>query len=238
MIFFEQYIFPSIKEHIEVNQEVESIDYSSSEIRIKTKDTIFLADKVVVTVPVKMLQTEAITFLPDLPKSKQNAINKVRVWGGCKAFIEFSEKFYPTLIGFDIEPPEAGQKLYYDASYGQTTEQHILGLFAVGTGTIPYVDLPDDELIQYMLKELDQQFDGKASASYIKHTFQNWNKEPFARGAYIIDDEDWRLVRKLGESVADRVFFAGDAYTDGEDWGAVHNAAMSAKRAVEEIMES
>ncbi|MEM9217781.1 MAG: hypothetical protein AAGD25_26010 [Cyanobacteria bacterium P01_F01_bin.150] len=47
------------------------------------------------------------------------AIAKVRVWDGCKAFIEFSKKFYPAAVAFEITPETAGQKLYYDASYGQ-----------------------------------------------------------------------------------------------------------------------
>ena len=234
--FFEQYIVPSVEKSITYDAAVTSIDYSGENVQVETPAGTFSGDVVIVTVPVKILQNGAITFTPDLPSSKRDAINTVRVWDGCKAFIEFSEKFYPTFVGFEITPSEAGQKLYYDASYGQDTTQHILGLFAVGTGTQPYVDLNDDALIAYMLDELDAIFDGKASASYIKHLFQNWNADPYANGAYVIDDENWRRVRTLGERVGDRLFFAGDAYTDGSDWSSVHTAARSARRAVEEIL--
>ncbi|MEM0912613.1 MAG: FAD-dependent oxidoreductase, partial [Pseudomonadota bacterium] len=148
------------------------------------------------------------------------------------------EKFYPTFVGFDVTPSTAGQKLYYDASYGQKTNQHILGLFAVGTAAQTYTDLSDDALVRYILNELDELFEGKATASYIKHRFQNWNDEPYAKGAYVVDDENWRVVRRLGESVDERIFFAGDAYTDGSDWGSVHAAAYSAKRAVRDILNA
>ncbi|MBX2817585.1 MAG: FAD-dependent oxidoreductase [Saprospiraceae bacterium] len=171
-----------------------------------------------------------------LPADKVEAIKNVRVWDGCKAFIEFSEKFYPSFIAFDIQPESAGQKLYYDASYGQDTSQHILGLFAVGVGTIPYAQLPESELIDFILSELDEQFDGKASKNYVKHIFQNWNEEPYALGAYVIDQEDWRRIRTLGESVEGKLHFAGDAYTTGEDWSSVHTAARSALRAVMELV--
>ena len=236
--FFEQYILPSVEGRITYNAVVEAIDYSAETIQVETQDETYSADRVIVTVPVKMLQNGAITFIPELPEDKQDAIDSARVWDGCKAFIEFSEKFYPSLVAFEITPATAGQKLYYDASYGQDTTQHILGLFAVGTGTRPYVELSDDELIEYMLNELDELFDGQASPNYVKHIFQNWNAEPYANGAYIIDDENWRVVRRLGESVDDRLFFAGDAYTEGEDWSSVHTAARSARRAVEEILSS
>lgn len=233
--FFEQYIVPPIAEKIAYNKVVKSIDYANEQIRVSTDDETFTADKVIVTVPVKILQNRAINFTPTLPNQKINAIDKVTVWDGCKAFIEFKETFYPTFIGFDITPESAGQKLYYDASYGQNTTQHILGLFAVGTGTLPYVNLSDSDLIEYILNELDAIFNGKASANYIKHTFQNWNEEPYANGAYVTDQEDWRLLRTLGKSVDNKLYFAGDAYTDGQDWSSVHAAARSAIRAVGEI---
>ncbi|WP_299553773.1 FAD-dependent oxidoreductase [Seonamhaeicola sp.] len=234
--FFEQYVVPSIETKIAYNKVVQSVDYSGNQVTVSTATETFRADKVIVTVPVKMLQNGAITFTPELPSAKLDAIKNVTVWDGCKAFIAFKEKFYPTFIAYDISPASAGQKLYYDAAYGQNTIEHILGLFAVGTGTLPYVNLSDSQLIDYMLTELDAIFDGKASANYIKHTFQNWNKEPYANGAYVHDEENWRLFRSLGESVGNTLYFAGDAYTTGEDWSSVHAAARSAKRAVSELL--
>lgn len=236
--FFEQYIVPLVEEHITYNAVVEAVDYSAETIQVETQNGTYSADRVIVTIPVKMLQNGAIAFTPELPNDKQNAIDTVRVWDGCKAFIEFSQKFYPAAVAFEIIPETAGQKLYYDASYGQDTTQHVLGLFAVGTGTRPYVELNDDDLIEYMLNELDELFDGQASPNYVKHIFQNWNAEPYANGAYVVDHENWRRVRTLGKSVDNRLFFAGTAYTEGEDWSSVHTAARSARRAVEEILTS
>ena len=234
--FFEQYVVPQVQQQILYNKVVQAIDYSGAKVVVRTADAQYTADKVIVTVPVKLLQNGMINFTPSLPNEKAAAINNVTVWDGCKAFIEFSEKFYPTFVGYQITPETAGQKLYYDASYGQNTTQHILGLFAVGTGTLPYVNLSDTDMIAYMLNELDAIFDGKASATYVKHIFQNWNAEPFANGAYVYDHEDWRNVRRLGESVGNNLFFAGDAYTDGSDWGSVHAAARSAIRAVNGVI--
>ena len=234
--FFEQYVVPSVQSKIRYNKVVESIDYSGDQVIVRTGTEEFTADKVIVNVPVKLLQNGAISFTPALPNDKADAINNVTVWDGCKAFIEFSEKFYPAFVAFDIQPESAGQKLYYDAAYGQNSSRNVLGLFAVGTGTLPYVNLSDTALIEYMLNELDEIFDGQASANYIKHTFQNWNEEPFANGAYIFDDENWRRVRTLGESVGNKLYFAGDAYTTGDDWSSVHAAARSAIRAVQELV--
>ncbi len=234
--FFEEYIVPSVATQIKYNKVVQSIDYAGNDIIIKSQDEEFTADRVIVSVPVKILQNGSITFTPALPADKTEAIANVTVWDGCKAFIEFAQKFYPTFVAFDITPASAGQKLYYDAAYGQDTNQNILGLFAVGTGTMPYVQLSDSELIDYMLAELDDMFNGQASTNYVKHIFQNWNEEPYANGAYIYDDEDWRKIRTLGKSVDNKLYFAGDAYTSGDDWSSVHAAARSAIRAINEMV--
>lgn len=234
--FFERYIVPSIADRITYNAVVREVDYSAETIQVRTQNETFSADRVIINVPVKLLQNGAVIFTPPLPQDKQNAIDNVTVWDGCKAFIQFTEKFWPAAVAFEIAPETAGQKLYYDASYGQNTNQHVLGLFAVGTGTLPYVNLSDDELIAYILNELDELSGGQATPNYVKYVFQNWNAEPYANGAYIYDHEDWRRVHTLGESVAGRLFFAGSAYTDGEDWSSVHTAASSARRAIDEML--
>jgi len=75
-----------------------------------------------------------------------------------------------------------------------------LGLFAVGTGAHPYLELSDEELIKYILTELDEIFDGQASQNYLKHIFQNWNEEPYVNGAYVMDDENWQLYENWAKA--------------------------------------
>ena len=230
--FFKEYILPTIQDKITYNQIVKSINYTSNEVIINTQNNVFKATKVIVTVPVKMLQNNTITFTPQLPKNKQKAIKKVTVWDGFKAFIEFSEKFYPSVTEFNVD----GEKMYYDASYGQKSDHNVLGLFIVGPVMKPYLQSTDTEIIRYILQELDELFDYKASENYIKHTSQNWSKEPFVEGAYVYNNESWRIVKTLSESVNNKLFFAGTAYTKGNDWGSVHSAARSAIRTINEIL--
>jgi hypothetical protein len=69
-----------------------------------------------------------------------------------------------------------------------------------------------------------------------QHITQNWNNEPFIKAGYMTDYADWRMVREPGNTVANKIFFAGAEYTDGENWVSVHTAAESAKKVVEELM--
>lgn len=233
--FYDEFIVPLIPNKITYNTQVQSIDYSGDQIVIKTQNGEYLADKVIVAAPLKILQDKDISFSPSLPQDKLEAIADTTIWEGFKAFIEFSDKFYDTQIGFTI-PPADGQKLYYDAAYGQNTTKNILGLFAVGKPVLDYSALSDNALRDFMLSELDEIYGNQASTAYVKHISQNWNNEPYIKAGYMSDEADWRTVRKLSESIADKVYFAGGAYTSGDDWVSVHAAAQSAKAAIEELV--
>ena len=234
--FFEEYIVPSVAQKIVYDTVALSIDYSNNQIVINTQNGQYVADKVIISVPLKILQDGDISFIPELPNDKLDAINSATIWDGFKAFIEFSNKFYHTATSFDIRPEEDGQKLYYDASYGQNTAANILGLFTVGKPAQDYISRSGDTLKEFILSELDQIYSNQASPNYIKHITQNWNDEPFIRAGYLTDHEDWRRVRKLSESVLDKIYFAGGPYTSGNDWVSVHAAAQSAKDAIEEVI--
>ena len=234
--FFEQYVVPGIREKIRFNQIVTEIDYSKEKVAVRTADETYLAEKVIITVPVKLLQQKVIRFTPDLPEDKRDAIQEVTVWGGCKAFIAFSEQFYPTITGSETTATSAGHQLYYDAAYGQQTSENILGLFAVGPAANPYLEREGGEQIGYILAELDELFDGQATKNYVKHIFQDWTNEPYAQGAYVHYFESWKNIRTLGKPIGDQLYFAGDAFTDGREWSSVHAAAKAAKAVVGKIL--
>lgn len=235
--FFEEYITPAIAGNIKYDSVVKSIDYATEKVTVTTQNGQYVADKVIVAVPLKILQNSEIDFTPALPQDKQTAIQSVTVWEGFKAFFEFSTKFYQDEIEVEIVPETDGQKIYYNAALGQNSSKNILGLFSVGKPSVDFISLSDDELKSLILKELDAIYANQATPNYVKHISQNWNKEPFIKGGYLSDYADWRTVKKLKETVANKVYFAGGEYTDGEDWVSVHTAALSAKSTVEEILK-
>ena len=233
--FFEEYIAPSISNKITYNTIIKSINYSGDQVILNTATGQYIADKIIVSVPLKILQDGDIIFTPTLPQVKQDAINSTTIWEGFKAFIEFSNKFYNDEYVFNITPSSDGEKIYYNAALGQNTTKKIIGLFVVGKPALDYTSLSGNTLRDFILNELDGIYSNQATTSYIKHITQDWDNEPFIKAGYMTDNADWRTVKQLGESVANKIYFAGGAYTDGEDWVSVHTAAQSAKKAVQEL---
>lgn len=237
--FFETYIVPNASANIQLNTEVVSINYQAEKLTATDRNgNTFEADKIIVTVPLKILQDEVISFTPALPLNTLEAIQKAPIWGGIKVFLEFSEKFYPVFLGFPDSETDDGQRLYYDAAYGQNTKANILGLFAVGKQAESYQRLSGISLRNYILEELDQIFSKKPSSTYIKHIVQNWNDEPFIRAAYLADNANSDISSTLAQTINDKIYFAGDAFTREDDWGAVHNAVRSARDVVMEIISN
>lgn len=236
--FFETYLLPDIADRIEYDVEVVEIDYAG-DLVVLTSATgeEYTADRAIVTVPIKLLQDERIEFTPPLPPDHRAAIERAEIWDGMKVFVEFSERFYPVYLSFPDSDTPKGQRLYYDASYGQKSDAHVLGLFTVGTPAEKYQAVDEgDELRDLILAELDDVFDGAASRTYLQHIAQNWNAEPFARAAYLADEADWRIPETLAVRFSDRLFLAGDAYTSHGDWSAVDDAARSARDVVRDLL--
>jgi monoamine oxidase len=232
--FFEDYVVPSVLPKIQFNTVVDSINYQENQVVVTTQTGQHTADRVVVSVPLKILQDGSINFVPQLPQNKRNAINDVRVWEGFKAFFEFTDKFYDDQQ-FPVNPATDGDKWLYDAASGQNSNKNILGIFTVGTPAAEYNSRSGNDLRDFILEELDGLYGGQATQKYVNHIVQNWNDEPYIRSGYLSDHADYTLVATLGKSVDDKVYFAGGPYTDGEDWVSVHAAARSAMVAIDEM---
>jgi monoamine oxidase len=210
-------------------------DSANDKIIITAQNGQYTSDKVIVSVPLKILQDRDLLFTPKLPQYKIDAINSTTIWDGFKTFIEFSTKFYDDENVVKINTKTKGKKIYYNAAQDQKTSKHILGLFVVGEAAQAFTSLSDIELKAFILKELDAIYDNQASPNYIKHIAQNWTKEPFIKGGYMTDHADWKTVRELGKPIDNKLHFAGGAYTDGEDWVSIHAARRSARKAIEEL---
>lgn len=238
MDFFETFVLPGVRDKLLYQAVVKSVNYAGDTALVKTSQDTYEGSHVIVTAPLAMLQKGNIRFSPVLPRRKLESIAETEVWAGFKAFFEFKEQFYPAFTDFVIVPETKGQISYYDAAYGQRSNKHILGLFAVGQPAEHYASLSSAALKDYVLAELDTIFDQKASAGYLRHLSKDWTKEPYIGAAYASDLADTAAIAQLQRPVKDRLYFAGDCYTPGYDWGNVHNAIASAALSVQAILET
>lgn len=223
--FFEQNIVPEIHGNILVNKPVVEINYDTEKVWLKTADQqLYAADKVLLTVPIKILQKDIIAFQPKLSPEKKSALKGVFMGDGIKIFIEFKERFYPDILAFGniFKALIEEEKFVYDAAFNKDSTKNILGLFAINEKASVYTNLKSEEqIVSKFLGELDEIFAGQASSNYLNHIVQNWSQEPYIQGAYsyAFDGNKKDMIRTLSEPLNEKVYFAGEALS-------VNNQAM------------
>ena len=238
--FFNDYLVPDVINKVEFNCVVTTIEWTNSSTSVTCEDgRVFAGKKTIVTVPIKILQDNDITFVPNLPPDFTSAINAPVMATGLKVFLLFKEKFYPDsftidsdFVGIELEESE---RFFFDETYGQNTTDHVLGMYALGDVADRFVNLSDYDVIQTALADLNSVFGNNvATTSYINGIVQNWVDEPYIRGAYSIYEDNYEAIDVLRQPVSGTLYFAGEAIptVDSEyENGFAHGAALSGRNA-------
>ncbi|MEM1387446.1 MAG: NAD(P)/FAD-dependent oxidoreductase [Pseudomonadota bacterium] len=238
--FFERFVLPRVAEKIEYNAAASRISSNGAGVSVRLVDGRTLdTDKVVVTVPLSVLQRGQLSFSSDLTPPDLSEIQNTDFGGGFKVFMKFNERFYPDVLlegsRMSVLADTWSSKLYYDAAFGKPTRQNILGLFTVSDDRLPRAGMDDRSLIDDVLSELTEVFGNVARAAFNGAVVQNWSQEPHIMGSYSMTNYSDLSVSEILAPVDGRVFFAGEAL--GEDaQSTVQGAAFSAIRSANEIM--
>lgn len=222
-----------------LNQQVNSIDYSGTTAKVRTANGAeYTGDKILVTVPITVLQNAAIQFLPEIPVEKQLAIDSIRMDAGLKIFLRFSAPFWSdgmsSIVGGNLIPE------YWVNPSKQAGAQPTLTAFVTGPLVNSLLSLSSSAQQEAILEELQSMFPGENPAALLTGFYvHNWLEEPFIQGAYSFPSQGSEGQRPvLAEPVLNRLFFAGEATNFNGHQGTVHGALESAYRAVLEILKS
>lgn len=229
-------IVSQVKGNIKLNTVVSKIDYSQSKIVVTdANNNSYLADKLIITVPISVLKTNDIQFIPNLPLEKTTAFSKIGMDAGMKVFLKFRNKFFDeNIIGGSI------CAAYSDDSIGKGVSDNVLLAFVMGEQAEKLTALGSDKAITAeLLKELDVIYNGQATASFLGCHVQNWTTNPFIKGAYSFSAVGIGNARKIAaQSVNDRLFFAGEAMNLNGHHQTVHGAIETGYREVMNILSS
>ncbi|XP_073188010.1 lysine-specific histone demethylase 2 isoform X3 [Lepidochelys kempii] len=107
---------------------VHSIDYSGEEVQVTTADgTVWTAQKVLVTVPLALLQKNAIQFNPPLPERKMKAINSLGAGVIEKVALQFPYRFWDSKIQgadfFGHVPPSSSKRGLFSVFYDMDPQE-------------------------------------------------------------------------------------------------------------------
>ncbi|MFN8711450.1 MAG: flavin monoamine oxidase family protein [Bacteroidota bacterium] len=234
--FIDAHIARPVIDKVVLNTPITGINYAGEKIQLTdASSNQWIADKVIVTVPISILKLNEISFTPALPAAKTEAFSKIGMGPGMKVFLKFSTKFFePILIGGTI------CAAYIDDSVGKTTSDNILLAFVMGDQAAYLHALGSDNAITTaLLQELDSVYSGQATASFLASSVHDYTSKPFIKGAYgysTVGMNDARAV--AAQPVNDKLFFAGEAMNINGHHQTVQGAVESGYKAVIDLLKS
>lgn len=212
---------------------VQRVEHDELGARVRTAaGDVLEADRVIVTVPLGVLQAGTLEFAPPLPADKLAAIARLEMGSLEKVILRFPAAFWPTerdsawlYVGRERGELPLVVDLTRDA--GAPT----LALLHGGTRAREQLDTRDDAaLVADALGVLESLLGTSVPAPVATHVTR-WRSDPWSRGSYCFPalGQSMEDFDRLAAPVGERVLFAGEA-TSRSYFGTVHGAVHSAIR--------
>ena len=219
---------------IRLNQVVRRISYGADGVRVVTDTGEFSAQAAVVTLPLGVLKSGAVTFDPPLPGWKSDAIGRLNMGVLNKCYLKFPSVFWEEeshLLGYVSE--EKGhwcEWLNLAALLGQPV---LLG-FNAGEFGYEIESWSDEEIVASAMQTLRIIY-GDRIPQPEGYLVTRWGRDPFALGSYshippFASGADYDALARPAENL----FFAGEA-THRMYPATVHGAYLSGWRAAGEL---
>jgi polyamine oxidase len=221
---------------IRLNHQVSTVEYGEDGVWVETSQGNFEAEVALITLPLGVLKSDAVTFSPPLPKAKQAAIHRLSMGVLDKIVLKFPEAFWSEdydILGYLSDREDAFLEFLNFRRY--TSAPVLVGLVA-GQFARSLESLSENEVAERVMKQL-WQIHGDEIPEPETVVKTHWATDPFSLGSYSImpPGSTSRDRKTLAESVSDVLFFAGEA-TSSDYPATVHGAFLSGIQAAENIM--
>ena len=223
---------------IRFGQVVTRISTQAAGVTVQTQSSTFTADKLVVTLPLGVLKTGRVQFLPALPVAKLNAISKLGMGVLNKCVLHFSRAFWPgqyDWLGFIPGANASGQWAEWVSLLRPLGQPILVGFNAADFGR-QIESRTDRQIVTSAMLTLRQIY-GPQIPEPVGYQITRWAADPFSAGSYsyVPVGATSRTRDALAASVGGKLFFAGEA-THRQYPATVHGAYLSGLRAAQEVL--
>lgn len=224
---------------VRLGQVVKQIAWSADgEATVTTGTGAFTAQRVVVTLPLGVLQSGTVAFSPALPVAKRAAIAQLGMGVLNKCCLRFPTAFWDTETDWLNYVPDGshyGQWAEWVSLARPTGQPILLGFNAAAFGR-EMETWSDRDIVASAMATLRTMY-GQAIPEPVDTLITRWGSDPYARGAYSCNvlGSTPGMRADLAGNVNGRLFFAGEA-TESQYYQTVHGAYLSGMRAAGEIL--
>lgn len=216
---------------------VEHVAWNDSGVIVSTNTGTHTADKLVITLPVGVLQQRTVHFEPELPAEKWAAIEALAMGPGMKLVYVFPKPVLPPgvmALYSRLNPP-----MWWSPTVGQDAAEHfVLTAFVTGDWARALHALGEQEMIASALKSLRTELNGVAEVpDPIAIYIQDWTNDPYARGVYsVVKPGNYEKRAVLAQPTDGVLYWAGEATANNAHAATVHGAYLSGRQAAKDIM--
>lgn len=212
---------------------VKSIDWRDGVTVTTASGETFQADQAVITLPLGVLQSDAVSFSPELPAAKKEAFSGLQMGPVMKMIYQFDEPIIDTTIGAiysRLNPP-----MWWSPSFTRDVDVQVWTAFVSGDWARELLALGEDGALQKGLESLREEL-GKPDLQAKTMTLVNWPHDPFSQGGYSVTLPGHLDAREKLAQPTPPLYWAGEATAEHENAATIHGAYLSGKRAAQDIL--
>ena len=220
---------------------VEEVRHRPDRVEVVTNKGSFEAERAIITLPLGVLKSGAVTFTPALPEAKQTAIDRLGVGLLDKVIHVYEHPFWDDDV-FEDRCDVFGR---IDQSAGPMTWTFNLEGFVGAPILVSFyagdkareVEHRDDADVAAELEASMREVFGELYQPPKKVVVTRWHRDPYSRGAYahIPVGSSGTFYDDLARPTSTRLYFAGEA-TNRDHPATAHGALMSGYREAERIL--
>jgi monoamine oxidase len=216
---------------------VDKIDYTApGSISIHTAGgAVYQCTRCVCTLPLGVLKAGSVEFDPELPMSKQQAIDRLGMGRMHKAIMRFPDVFWSDseVLSYVSQPP--GELAWSLSMARYPGAAPVVIAFHAGTHADQVEAMTADDLAAYLLARVRKMW--PSAPAPVEVLAARWGADPFSLGAYsyLAVGSTANDRSTLAAPVANQLFFAGEA-THVDSPAMVHGAYLSGRREATNVL--
>ena len=219
---------------VALNAAVQEIDWSGTEVKLKTNSGVLRVGKVILTVSTGVLATRQIRFTPELPDWKMAAIRDLPMGSCTRVGLTFNEPFLDELADeFTIRVGNDQPLHFRNRPCGYSCVE-----IATGGRLAEWMEKSGEEAtIEFIIDRLRQALGNKTKMTLRRKIVSAWTGDAWTKGSYSYAVPGAQLQRtRLAEGIDERLFFAGEA-TSVDYYATVHGAYFSGQDIASQIIQ-
>lgn len=221
---------------VRLGHEVTQIEQLPTSVRVTTAGAVCSAEHCVVSLPLGVLQSGRVRFVPGLPADKGAVLRRLAMGTLNKATLLMPRSIFPS--GCDFLGRMGGEPTRFPmfVNLESVTGKPALLGFCAGKTARSLESGSDAQIVDAALRSLREML-GASVPTPTAAVVTRWHADPYALGSYSYippgAKESDREI--LASPVGTRLFFCGEA-TQRNQAGTVHGAYLSGRRAAAQVL--